>query len=44
MYIDTAAGQIVVQDDGDVTMKAGDNVGVVFDPARVHLFSANATV
>jgi multiple sugar transport system ATP-binding protein len=44
MYITTDAGQIVVQDDGDVTTKAGDNVSVIFDPARVHLFSANATV
>jgi multiple sugar transport system ATP-binding protein len=44
MYVQTPAGQIVVQDDGDVNMKAGDNVGVIFDPARVHLFSANATV
>ena len=44
MYIETPAGQIVVQDDGDVKMKAGDNVGVVFDPARVHLFSAEAAV
>jgi len=44
MYIETPAGQIVVQDDGDVKMKAGDNVGVIFDPSRVHLFSANAVV
>jgi ABC-type sugar transport system ATPase subunit len=44
MYVETPAGQIVVQDDGDVKMKTGDNVGVIFDPARVHLFSANATV
>jgi len=44
MYVNTAAGQIVVQDDGDVATKAGDNVGVIFDPARVHLFSANATI
>ena len=44
MYVDTNAGQIVVQDDGDVTTQAGENVGVIFDPARVHLFSANAAV
>jgi multiple sugar transport system ATP-binding protein len=42
MYVETPAGQIVVQDDGDVNVKTGDNVGVVFDPARVHLFSASA--
>jgi multiple sugar transport system ATP-binding protein len=44
MYVNTDAGQIVVQDDGDVTMKAGDNVSVIFDPARVHVFADNATV
>ena len=28
----------------DVTTKTGDNVSVIFDPSRVHLFSQNATV
>jgi ABC-type sugar transport system ATPase subunit len=42
MYIDTPAGQIVVQDDGDVTTHAGENVGVIFDPARVHVFTSDA--
>ena len=41
MYVETPAGQIIVQDDGDVPTKAGDNVSVIFDPARVHLFSAD---
>jgi multiple sugar transport system ATP-binding protein len=41
MYVQTDAGQIVVQDDGDVTTKAGDNVGVIFDPQRLHLFSSD---
>jgi multiple sugar transport system ATP-binding protein len=41
MYVETPAGQIVVQDDGDVPTKAGDNVGVIFDTARVHLFSSD---
>jgi len=42
MYVETKAGQIVVQDDGDAATRAGDNVGVIFDPARVHLFAGNA--
>jgi ABC-type sugar transport system ATPase subunit len=42
MYVDTPAGQIVVQDDGDASAHTGDNVGVVFDPARVHVFTADA--
>jgi multiple sugar transport system ATP-binding protein len=41
MYVETPAGQIVVQDDGDVATKAGDSVSVIFDPTRVHLFSAD---
>jgi multiple sugar transport system ATP-binding protein len=44
MYVNTEAGQIVVQDDGDATTRAGDNVSVIFDPARVHVFSADAAV
>jgi len=42
MYVDTKAGQIVVQDDGDATAHAGENVGVIFDPARVHVFASDA--
>jgi ABC-type sugar transport system ATPase subunit len=41
MYVETPAGQIVVQDDGDVPTKPGDNVGVIFDTQRVHLFSSD---
>jgi ABC-type sugar transport system ATPase subunit len=44
MYVDTPAGQIVVQDDGDVTTRAGENVGVIFDPARVHVFAESRAV
>ncbi len=44
MYVDTPAGQIVVQDDGDVKAKAGENVGVIFDPARCHVFASNGHV
>jgi len=42
MYVSTPAGQIIVQDDGDVATKAGDNVSVIFDPTRVHLFSSDS--
>ena len=42
MYVDTPAGQIVVQDDGDAAAHTGENVGVLFDPARVHVFTADA--
>jgi multiple sugar transport system ATP-binding protein len=41
MYVDTPAGQIVVQDDGDADPKTGDNVGIFLDPAHCHVFGAN---
>ena len=41
MYVATKAGQIVVQDDGESKMQAGENVGVIFDPIHAHLFAAN---
>jgi multiple sugar transport system ATP-binding protein len=44
MYVDTVAGQIVVEDEGDSTTRTGDNVSVVFDPGRVHVFAANEAV
>jgi multiple sugar transport system ATP-binding protein len=42
MYVDTKAGQIVVQDAGDTATKTGENVGVIFDPGHVHVFAADA--
>jgi multiple sugar transport system ATP-binding protein len=42
MYVETPAGQIVVQDDGDVKASAGENVGVILDPTRVHVFTSDA--
>ena len=44
MYVATPAGQIVIQDDGDVRASAGENVGVILDPARVHVFTQDAQV
>ena len=44
MYIDTPAGQIVVQDDGFAKGKAGENVGVILDPSRCHIFASNGMV
>jgi multiple sugar transport system ATP-binding protein len=44
MYVNTSAGQIVVQDDGDTKTAAGQNVGVIFDPSHAHVFAANQQV
>jgi multiple sugar transport system ATP-binding protein len=41
MYVETKAGQIVVQDDGETKVRTGENVGVIFDPIHAHLFAAN---
>ena len=41
MYVDTKAGQIVVQDDGETKIRTGENVGVIFDSAHAHVFAAN---
>ncbi len=41
MYVETKAGQIVVQDDGDTKIHTGENVGVIFNSSHAHLFAAN---
>ncbi len=41
MYVDTSAGQIVVQADGASNTEAGQTVGVIFDVAHAHVFGAN---
>jgi multiple sugar transport system ATP-binding protein len=43
MYVETPAGQIVVQDPGDVATKVGDNVSVILNPSSVHIFSAEVS-
>ena len=44
MYVDTPAGQIVVQDEGSAVAKTGENVGVIFDASRCHVFASNGMV
>jgi multiple sugar transport system ATP-binding protein len=41
MYVETKAGQIVVQDDGESKIHTGESVGVIFDSSHAHLFAAN---
>jgi len=40
MYVDTSAGQIVVQEEGDVAARVGETVGVIFNSSRAHVFAA----
>jgi ABC-type sugar transport system ATPase subunit len=40
VYVDTAAGQIAVECDGDFAIGNGQRVGLVFDTGHAHLFAA----
>jgi ABC-type sugar transport system ATPase subunit len=40
VYVDTPAGQIAVECDGDFAISNGQHVGLVFDPGHAHLFAA----
>ncbi|HVX73093.1 MAG TPA: TOBE domain-containing protein, partial [Devosia sp.] len=40
-YVETPAGQFVVEEDGAKSAKSGDNVGLILDPNNVHVFGAN---
>lgn len=42
VYVETAAGQIIVEGDGELSMSSGTNVGLTLNPARSHLFGADS--
>jgi ABC-type sugar transport system ATPase subunit len=42
-YVNTEAGQIVVELGSDHDVRVGDTVGLTIDPARVTLFSSDGT-
>jgi ABC-type sugar transport system ATPase subunit len=44
LYVDTPAGQLVVEGRGDLVAKAGDSIGLKIDAPRAHLFGANGAV
>ncbi|MGO8831294.1 MAG: ABC transporter ATP-binding protein [Roseiarcus sp.] len=41
LYIDTPAGQLIVQGEGNLEAKPGQTVGVALNEANVHLFGAS---
>jgi ABC-type sugar transport system ATPase subunit len=43
-YVETAAGQLVVEGNGELAIRVDDNVGLVFDASRTHLFGADGRV
>jgi ABC-type sugar transport system ATPase subunit len=41
LYVDTPAGQVIVEGEGNLEASPGDNVGLTLDPSHSHLFGAN---
>ncbi len=41
VYVDTAAGQVIVQGDGALAARPGQSVGLALDEAHAHLFGAD---
>ena len=38
LYVETPAGSVVVEDEGDSPGRSGEPVGLAFAPGRIHLF------
>jgi len=43
-YVETEAGQLVVEGNGELAVRAEDTVGLVFDRSRTHLFDQDGRV
>jgi ABC-type sugar transport system ATPase subunit len=41
LYVETPAGDLIVEDGGESRLRVGDAVGLAFNAERVHLFDAN---
>ncbi|HVW93900.1 MAG TPA: ABC transporter ATP-binding protein [Devosia sp.] len=44
LYVDTAAGQLIVEGEGNLELAPGENVGLTLDTSRSHLFGADERV
>ena len=42
LYVDTAAGQLVVEGEGSLEATSGETVGLMMDPRHTHLFGPDA--
>ena len=40
-YVDTPAGQIIVEGNGDSPMRPDESVGLILDRAHIHVFAAD---
>jgi ABC-type sugar transport system ATPase subunit len=41
LYLETPAGDLIVEDDGETRVRSGDVLGLTFNGDRVHLFDTN---
>ncbi|RYE10500.1 MAG: ABC transporter ATP-binding protein [Hyphomicrobiales bacterium] len=44
LYVDTPAGTLIVEAEGNLKVAVGDSVGLTLDPSRSHLFGADGKV
>jgi multiple sugar transport system ATP-binding protein len=44
LYVDSPAGQLVIEGSGDLKTVSGDNIGIGIDTQRTHLFGADSRV
>jgi ABC-type sugar transport system ATPase subunit len=44
VYVETAAGQIVMEGNGELAVSGDENVGLILDPSRTHLFGRDGRV
>ena len=43
-YVETGVGQLVVEGGGELAVRVDDNVGLVFDPSRTHMFGGDGRI
>ena len=41
LYVDTAAGQLIVQGEGNLAVRPGETIGLTISEDAVHLFGPN---
>ena len=44
LYVDTPAGQLIVEGEGNLSIKSGDRVGLALAARQAHLFDAEGVV
>jgi ABC-type sugar transport system ATPase subunit len=44
LYVDTPAGQLIVEGEGNLSIKSGEHVGLALAVRQAHLFDAEGVV